>query len=113
MFNFKALSIAAALTFGSIFGYAIPATAGSCWMGNPGERMERSWCSVKYRVNANGHNVIDIVDDTGSKGTVVLWEGGTAELIYKGQVRNVRWYRDRDGDVRLSGADGKEFAFRS
>ena len=113
MINFKTIVLAATLTAGSVFGTVSPVQAGTCWYAKAGNRMVSEWCSVKYRVNANGHNVIDIVDNSRNQGTIVLWTGGNAEVIYNGQVFNARWFRDSDGDVRISNPDGSELAFRA
>ena len=40
-----------------------------------------SQCDVSSRINANGHNVIDLVEPNGTKRSIVLWQNGDAELF--------------------------------
>ena len=88
------------------------ADAGTCWFeqGNTGS-MAPTYCSTTRRINANGHVVFDIVDWSGTKMTLVLWDDNTAEVIVDGQVVMARHYYDREGDLRLETAHS-EMAIR-
>ena len=108
MINFKNIALSAALAAGSLFGGMAPAEAGTCWFeaGNSG-RLAPSYCQTTTRVNANGHNVVDVIDHQGTKITLVFWyensgdRRGQVEVIHAGSVYNGTWYTDRQGDYRL------------
>ena len=113
MINFKALALTATLAAGTIFGAVAPANAGTCWFerGNTG-RLAATYCQTNRRINANGHVVFDIVDHQGTEMTLVLWNDNTAELLMEGQRLWARTNYDRQGDLRLEVAGGKEMAIR-
>ena len=113
MINFKALTIAATLAAGTIFGAVAPAQAGTCWFerGNTG-RLAPTYCQTTRRINANGHVVFDIVDHQGTEFTLVMWDDNTAELIGLGYgVTNAHTWTDAQGDLRIETAAG-EMAIR-
>ncbi len=107
----KAL-LSASIVVGSLTAISAPAMAGTCWFKGTNTRsLVSSYCWTQQRVNANGHNVIDVRDWQGTEFTIVFWEGGTAEIIYsngyrRGEVITVDWYWDADGDRRLDDQQG-------
>ena len=111
--NFKALTIAATLAAGTIFGGIAPANASTCWFerGETG-RLAPTYCRTNRRINANGHIVFDIVDHQGTEFTLVMWDDDTAELIGLGYgVVTARTWTDAQGDLRIETATG-EMAIR-
>ena len=117
--NFKSLALTSVLALGSIFGSVSPVEAGTCWfeIGNTG-RLTPSYCQTSFRVNANGHNVLDVIDHKGDKITLVFWvvnrgdRSGDVELVTPQGVTQGRWWYDQDGDRRIQTAYG-EMAIRS
>lgn len=112
MINIKALAFAATLSIGSMMGAVAPASAGTCWKWTPSSsyKAPSQYCSLRKRVNNNGHTVIDI-----DNGTIVLWTDGTAEVLHSNIPYSNRWFTwdvDRYGDYRLAGAPGYSFSFR-
>ena len=112
MINFKALALTATLAAGTLFGAVAPANAGTCWFDNNRGGLSPSYCQTNRRINANGHVVFDIVDHQGTEMTLVLWNDDTAELLMDGQRLWARTSYDRQGDLRLEVAGGKEMAIR-
>ena len=117
--NFIALALSSVLAIGSIFGGVQSAQAGTCWFenyNNPGS-LTPSYCQTSWRTNANGHDVVDIVDWRGDKVTMVFWvdrtgdRHGTVEVIYQGRVNRGIWYTDSQGDRRVE-TPGFEMAVR-
>ena len=104
MFNFKALA-ASALIAVSSFGAIAPANAAAtnCWIRESGRTAQPFRCNVTHRVNANGHNVWDVVhyENHGASFTVVLWTDNTADVVFKDQSLRVPTYTDSDGDERI------------
>ena len=116
--NFKSLALASVLAVGSLFGGMAPAEAGTCWFDNGAGRLVAEYCKTSSRVNANGHNVWDVVDGYGNKVTLVFWaenpgysRSGEVEFIMNGQVSRGYWEIDRQGDRRLY-VNGQEMAIR-
>ena len=99
---------------------ASPADAAStsCWFCNQGERLEHFKCDVKRRTNYNGHVVWDVSSQRGGKlFTFVLWgresdTSGNADFVYNGESKRLRWFQDRDGDLRLVNRSGSQLAVR-
>ena len=102
----KAL-LGASIIGGSLTTVVAPAKAGTCWFqANYTTDLQATYCYTNQRLNANGHNVIDVRDHQGTEFTIVFWDNGTAEMIYsntvyKGTVLNLEWYADAQGDRRL------------
>lgn len=84
----------------------------TCWfqLTSGSDRLDGFRCNVSSRVNSNGHKVFDVVEPNGLTRTVVLWEGGEAEVIVKGQPYQGEWLEDDEGDVRVD-VNGGVFAF--
>ena len=113
------VSVATATMFGfGLAGNPADAASTSCWYGNRGERLEHFKCDVKRRINFNGHIVWDVSAQGGGKlFTFVLWgkesdKSGQADFVYNGTSNRLRWYQDREGDLRLVNHTGKELAVR-
>jgi hypothetical protein len=83
----------------------------NCWfqMESDGQLIGRR-CSVSQRSNANGDRVFDVVEPSGLKRSVVLWDNEEAEVFLQGQRYTGNWHIDEDGDVRVS-LPGGTFAF--
>ena len=107
----KAL-VGASIIVGSLTAISAPANAGTCWFeGRHTTQLVASYCWTNQRVNANGHNVIDVRDHQGTEFTIVFWDNGTAEMIFssgyrRGEVVTVDWYWDAQGDRRLDDQQG-------
>ena len=87
-------------------------TDSNCWfqMENGG-RLIGSRCNISQRVNANNDRVFDVVEPTGLKRSVVLWDNKEAEVFLNEQRYTGNWHVDEDGDVRVSLPAGT-FAFK-
>lgn len=87
-------------------------TVSNCWFQMEKEgRLIGSRCNISLRVNANGDRVFDVVEATGLKRSIVLWDNKEAEVFLKEQRYTGNWYVDEDGDVRVSLPAGT-FAFK-
>jgi len=87
-------------------------TASNCWFQmESGGRLIGSRCDISQRVNANGDRVFDVVEPTGLKRSVVLWDNKDAEVFLENQRYTGNWHVDEDGDVRVSLPAGT-FAFK-
>ena len=67
-------------------------------------------CIVNARINTNGDRVFDLIEPSGLKRSVVLWDNDSVEVFLKGQRYTGEWSLDDDGDVRVR-LPGGEFAF--
>lgn len=89
-------------------------TSGSgntCWFQMQlGGNLVGNRCSVTQRINANGDRVFDVIEPSGLKRAVVLWENDEAEVFLQGKRYTGNWLVDDDGDVRVS-LPGGSFAF--
>lgn len=121
MMNLRTSLVSAATVtmFGlGLAGSPADAASTSCWYGNQGERLEHFECDVNRRINYNGHVVWDIRSRQGGKlFTFVLWgnksdKSGKADYVYNGTSHGLRWYEDRDGDIRLVNHSGSQLAVR-
>ena len=115
----KLISAATVTMFGlGLAGSPANAASTSCWYGNQVERLEHFECDVKRRINYNGHVVWDVSSQRGGKlFTFVLWgkesdTSGEADFVFNGRSTRLRWYEDRDGDVRLVNHSGSQLAVR-
>ena len=113
------VSAATATMFGiGLAAAPVEAASTSCWYGNHGERLEHFKCNLNRRINYNGHIVWDIGAQNGGKTfTFVLWGNesdttGKVDIIYNGKSTQLRWYKDRDGDLRLVNQNGSQLAIR-
>ena len=106
--NFKSLALGSLITLGSIFGGVQSAQAGTCWFENYRTgNLSPTYCQTNVRTNANGHQVIDVIDHKGNDVTLVFWldrkgdHHGDVEIIMDGRVTNGIWYIDNQGDHRI------------
>ena len=110
---FKTLLASASIAVGCLFNPAgmpaAEAAAQSCWIvPTSGASVSPFRCDVSRRTNANGHIVHDIrhFQGNGAHFSVVLWtQGGNpdgAEVFIEGERFTTSWYRDGEGDVRVS-----------
>ena len=97
--NFKALTIAATLAAGTIFGGMAPAEAGTCWYNtNTRQAVRGEYCRTERRVNTNGHVVWDVDNNV----TLVFWTDRVVEIIgVADRPIETTYYIDRDGDYRI------------
>ena len=60
-------------------------------------------------INANGHQIWDLVDKDGTKVTLVFWDDQKVELISASDSLRVvgSWWRGNDGDLRISTQHGE------
>lgn len=84
----------------------------NCWFQmDTGGRLIGNRCRVSQRINANGDKVVDVIEATGLKRTVVLWDNNEAEVFLQEQRYTGNWSEDDDGDVHIS-LPGGTFAFK-
>ena len=83
----------------------------TCWFQmQRGGSLVGDRCSVTQRVNVNGDRVFDVIEPSGLKRAVVLWENDEVEVFLEGKRYTGSWLVDDDGDVRVS-LPGGTFAF--
>ena len=83
----------------------------TCWFQmQRGGRLIGNRCRVTQRVNDNGDRVFDVIEPSGIKRAVVLWERDEVEVFLAGQRYTGSWLIDDDGDVRIN-LPGGTFAF--
>ncbi|WP_186697693.1 S1C family serine protease [Cyanobium sp. NS01] len=90
-----------------------PTAEASCWfqMERGATELSPGLCRVERRINANGHEVFDVMERGGPTRSVVMWDDDSAEVFLDGRRYVGRWAIDADGDVRVNVAGGV-FAFR-
>lgn len=93
-------------------GSARPTVSGNtCWFQMQREgSLIGNRCNVTQRVNVNGDRVFDVIEPSGLKRSVVLWENNEVEVFLEGERYIGNWRMDDDGDVRVS-LPGGTFAF--
>lgn len=74
-------------------------------------RLIGSRCNISQRVNANGDKVFDLVEPSGQRRSIVLWDNKEVEVFLQGQGSSGNWHVDDDGDVRVTLPAGT-FAFK-
>ena len=83
----------------------------TCWFQmQRGGSLIGDRCNVTQRVNVNGDRVFDVIEPSGLKRAVVLWENDDVEVFLNGQRYKGNWWVDDDGDVRVR-LPGGTFAF--
>ena len=86
-------------------------TGSTCWFQmQQGGSLVGDRCSVNARINTNGDRVFDVIEPSGLKRSVVLWDNNSVEVFLDGQRYTGEWTVDDDGDVRVS-LPGGTFAF--
>lgn len=86
-------------------------TGNTCWFQmQQGGSLVGDRCMVSERINTNGDRVFDVIEPSGLKRTVVLWDNDAVEVFLDGQRYTGEWHTDDDGDVRVS-LPGGTFAF--
>ena len=84
----------------------------TCWFqavrGGP---LTGTRCQIKSRININDDRVFDVIEPSGIKRSIVLWDNDEAEVFLKGTRYVGTWYKDSDGDVRIELPAGS-FAFK-
>ena len=87
------------------------ANGNTCWFqAVRGGTLTGSRCQVRSRINANNDRVFDVIEPSGLKRAVVLWENDEVEVFLEGKRYTGSWLVDNDGDVRIS-LPGGTFAF--
>ena len=85
--------------------------ANKCWFQmESGGRLIGNRCTVNSRVNNNGDKVFDVIEPSGLKRSVVLWDNEQVEVFLRGKRYTGTWEVDSDGDVRVT-VGGGTFAF--
>ena len=83
----------------------------NCWFQmRSGGQLTGNRCSVTQRINVNGDRVFDVIEPSGLKRAVVLWENDEVEVFLEGKRYTGNWIVDDDGDVRVN-LPGGTFAF--
>ena len=67
-------------------------------------------CTINSRLNVNGDRVFDVIEPSGLKRSIVLWDNEEAEVFLEGIRYTGTWWTDSDGDVRVT-VGGGTFAF--
>ena len=89
-----------------------PADGHTCWFqAVRGGALTGTRCQVKSRINVNNDRVFDVIEPSGIKRSIVLWDNDEVEVFLKGTRYVGTWYKDRDGDVRID-LPGGSFAFK-
>ena len=84
----------------------------TCWFQNVGGGpLSGRTCQVRSRINVNNHRVFDVIEPSGLKRSIVLWDNDEVEVFLDGTRYVGTWYEDSDGDVRIDLPMGS-FAFR-
>jgi hypothetical protein len=84
----------------------------NCWCQMEiDSRLIGNRCSVSQRINTNGDRVFDVIEPSGLKRSVDLWDNNQAEVFLEEQRFTGNWNVDDDGDVRVNLPDGI-FAFK-
>ena len=88
------------------------ANGNTCWFqAVRGGTLTGSRCQVRSRINANNDRVFDVIEPSGTKRSIVLWDNDEVEVFLRGTRYVGTWYEDSDGDVRID-LPGGSFAFR-
>ena len=88
------------------------ASGNTCWFQAVlGGTLTGSRCQVTSRINANNDRVFDVIEPSGVKRSIVLWDNEEVEVFLRGTRYVGTWYEDSDGDVRID-LPGGSFAFR-
>ena len=83
----------------------------NCWFQmRSGGQLTGNLCSVTQRINVNGDRVFDVIEPSGLKRAVVLWENDEVEVFLESKRYTGNWIVDDDGDVRVN-LPGGTFAF--
>lgn len=83
----------------------------NCWFQmRSGGQLTGNRCSVTQRINVNGDRVFDVIEPSGLKRAVVLWENDEVEVFLESKRYTGNWIVDDDGDVRVN-LPGGTFAF--
>jgi len=87
-------------------------SSSTCWFQmQSGGSLIGERCRITQRTNVNGDRVFDVVEPSGLKRSVVLWNNTDVEVFLDGQRYTGTWRIDDDGDVRIR-LPGGTFAFR-
>ena len=90
------------------------ADAGTCWIIPAGAvNVDGYYCHTQKRINSNGHIVWDVIDYKGDKFTLVFWTDNVVEVIgFTDRPARLSYNIDNDGDLRIEGRTGGQFAIR-
>ncbi len=84
----------------------------TCWFQTVrGGSLSGSNCQVRSRINVNNDRVFDVIEPSGLKRSIVLWDNDEVEVFLEGTRYVGTWYEDSEGDVRIDLPMGS-FAFR-
>ncbi|AII43730.1 hypothetical protein KR100_10200 [Synechococcus sp. KORDI-100] len=85
----------------------------TCWfqMRRGGEEFTGFQCTVSSRVNANGNLVYDVIEPSGVKRAIVLWDDSSVEVFLRGQRYEGFWEVNAERDVQIQLPQGA-MAFR-
>ena len=89
-----------------------PADGHTCWFQTVrGGAMTGTRCQIKSRINVNNDRVFDVIEPSGLKRSIVLWDNDEVEVFLKGTRYVGTWSKDREGDVIID-LPGGSFAFK-
>lgn len=84
----------------------------TCWFqAVRGGALTGTRCQIKSRININDDRVFDVIEPSGIKRSIVLWDNDEVEVFLRGTRYVGTWYKDSDGDVRID-LPGGSFAFK-
>ena len=84
----------------------------TCWFQTVrGGALTGTRCQIKSRINVNNHRVIDVIEPSGIKRSIVLWDNEEVEVFLRGTRYLGTWSKDRYGDVIID-LPGGSFAFK-
>ena len=70
-------------------------------MRRGGEEFTGFQCTVSSRVNANGNLVYDVIEPSGVKRAIVLWDDSSVEVYLRGQRYEGFWEVNAERDVQI------------
>ena len=83
----------------------------NCWFQmESGGPLRGNRCFITSRKNVNDDRVFDVIEASGLRRSIVLWDNTEAEVFLEGTRYTGNWRTDSDGDVRVT-VGGGTFAF--
>ena len=82
---------------------AMSPDSSTCWfqMRRGGEEFTGFQCTISSRVNANGNLVYDVIEPSGVKRAIVLWDDSSVEVYLRGQRYEGFWEVNAERDVQI------------
>ena len=84
----------------------------TCWFQmQRGGDLKGFNCTILSRINVNGDRIFDVIEPSGLKRSVVLWENKTVEVVLDGNRYLGNWQLMLDNHNILVSLPGGDFAF--